>query len=84
MAGALDTRVAEVLAALEREAQAKVLAEMGPRYGIQVKKAFGVPMAKMQAIAKQLDAITRSPPRFGKPAGTRRAWWRAWWMSTPR
>src|SRR5688572_5515195 len=52
MAGALQDRVASVLASLEREAQPKVLAEMGPRYGIVTDKAMGVPMNRMLAIAK--------------------------------
>ncbi|MBI1197449.1 MAG: DNA alkylation repair protein [Phenylobacterium sp.] len=42
------------MAALEAEASAKVLAEMGPRYGLVVEKALGVPMARMQAVAKAL------------------------------
>jgi 3-methyladenine DNA glycosylase AlkD len=43
-----------VLAALHASASAKTLAEMGPRYGVVTNKAMGVPMAKMQAIAKPL------------------------------
>lgn len=50
----MDDRVRAVLAALEAQASAKTLAEMGPRYGIVTDKAMGVPMAKMQAIAKPL------------------------------
>lgn len=53
-AGALDDRVRAVLAALEAEASAKTLAEMGPRYGLVVDKALGVPMVRMQAVAKPL------------------------------
>lgn len=52
MAGALDDRVAAVLAALRREADPKILAEMGPRYGIVAEKAMGVAMNQKQAIAK--------------------------------
>jgi 3-methyladenine DNA glycosylase AlkD len=51
-AGALDDRVEEVLAALRREADPRVLAEMGPRYGLVVDKAMGVAMNRMQAVAK--------------------------------
>ena len=54
MAGALDDRVEAVLASLRREAQPNILAEMGPRYGIVAAKAMGVPMNRMQAIAKPL------------------------------
>lgn len=54
MAGALDERVEAVLQALQSHASAKVRDEMGPRYGVIVDKAMGVPMAKMQALAKPL------------------------------
>nr|MEA2799763.1 hypothetical protein [Phenylobacterium sp.] len=46
--------VASVLQALEAHASAKTLSEMGPRYGIVTAKAMGVPMAKMQQVAKPL------------------------------
>ena len=51
---AISERVATVLAALQGAASAKVRDEMGPRYGVVTDKAMGVPMAKMQAIAKPL------------------------------
>ena len=54
MAGAVERRVEEVLAALRAEASAKVRDEMAPRYGLVVDKAMGVPMNRMQAIAKPL------------------------------
>jgi len=54
VAGALEDQVEEVLAALRREADPKVLADMGPRYGLVVDKALGVAMNRMQAIAKPL------------------------------
>ena len=54
MAGALDDRVQAVLASLQGHASAKVLAEMGPRYGLYVDKAMGVQMNRMQAVAKPL------------------------------
>jgi 3-methyladenine DNA glycosylase AlkD len=47
-------RLAATLAALEAHASAKVRADMAPRYGIVTEHALGVPMAKMQAVAKQL------------------------------
>ena len=50
----MEARVREVLAQLRGHASAKTLAEMGPRYGLVVDKAMGVPMAKMQAVAKPL------------------------------
>jgi 3-methyladenine DNA glycosylase AlkD len=50
----MEARVREVLAQLQAHASAKTLAEMGPRYGLVVDKAMGVPMAKMQAVAKPL------------------------------
>jgi 3-methyladenine DNA glycosylase AlkD len=43
-----------VIAALEVAASAKVHDEMAPRYGIVTDRAFGVPMAAMQRIAKPL------------------------------
>lgn len=46
--------VKEALAWLEAHASKKVREEMGPRYGIHAKKAFGVPMAAMQKLAKEL------------------------------
>lgn len=46
--------VASVLAWLKDHAQAKVREEMGPRYGIVVKKAFGVRMADMQRLARTI------------------------------
>lgn len=52
MAAALESRVEEVLAALRREADPRILAEMGPRYGLHVEKAMGVAMNRMQAVAK--------------------------------
>ncbi len=54
MAGALADRVEAVLRALQGCASTKVRDEMGPRYGLVTDKAMGVPMAKMQAIAKPL------------------------------
>ena len=54
MAGSIDSRVEAVLAALRAEASDKILAEMGPRYGLVVDNAIGVPMNRMQAIAKPL------------------------------
>ena len=51
---AIEDRLAAALAMLEAQASAKVRADMAPRYGIVTDKARGVPMAKMQAIAKAL------------------------------
>jgi 3-methyladenine DNA glycosylase AlkD len=50
----LEQKVASTLAALEAESSARVRDEMAPRYGIVTPKAMGVPMARMQAIAKSL------------------------------
>jgi 3-methyladenine DNA glycosylase AlkD len=52
--GAISDRVEAVLEALHGHASPKTLAEMGPRYGIVAARAMGVPMAKMQAVAKPL------------------------------
>jgi 3-methyladenine DNA glycosylase AlkD len=49
-----EEQVEAVLAALRAHASAKTLAEMGPRYGLVVDRAMGVPMAQMQAVAKPL------------------------------
>lgn len=54
MAGALAGRVEAVLAALAREADPRILAEMGPRYGLVVDRAMGVAMNRMQAVARPL------------------------------
>jgi len=50
----MEARVREVLAQLQAHASAQTLTEMGPRYGLVVDKAMGVPMARMQAVAKPL------------------------------
>jgi 3-methyladenine DNA glycosylase AlkD len=50
----MEDRVEAVLGALRGHASAKVRDEMAPRYGLFVDKAMGVPMAKMQAVAKPL------------------------------
>lgn len=54
MDAAPEQRVEAVLAALQCAADPKVLADMGPRYGIVTDKAMGVAMNRMQAIAKPL------------------------------
>lgn len=65
----MEARVQAVLAALRVHASAKTLAEMGPRYGIVVDKAMGVPMAKMQAVAGPL----------GRDAALAQALWDTGW-----
>lgn len=47
-------RVAEALAWLERHGSKRVRDEMGPRYGVFVENAYGVPMRDIQALAKKL------------------------------
>jgi 3-methyladenine DNA glycosylase AlkD len=54
VAGGLEAKVAAVLDDLRAQASPKVLAEMGPRYGIVSDKAMGVAMNRMQAIARPL------------------------------
>jgi len=49
-----DDRLAAALAMLGAHASEKVRTDMAPRYGIVTAKAMGVPMAKMQAVAKTL------------------------------
>ncbi len=46
--------VDDVLAVLRAHANDKTLKEMGPRYGIVSDRALGVPMAKIQLVAKAL------------------------------
>ncbi|MEX0643764.1 MAG: DNA alkylation repair protein, partial [Parvularculaceae bacterium] len=43
-----------VLKALERAGSKKIRDEMGPRYGVTAKKAFGVPMNKIIALGKEI------------------------------
>ena len=50
----IEVRVAETLEELRRGASAKVLAEMGPRYGIHAARSIGVPMAQMKQIGKRI------------------------------
>lgn len=50
----LAANVEETLQRLRAAASDKVRDEMGPRYGIHTAKAMGVPMARMQAIARPL------------------------------
>ena len=47
-------RVRATLAALERAGKRRVREDMSKRYGIVVKKAWGVPMGAMQKVAKGL------------------------------
>lgn len=54
MADALAEKVETALKALRPHGSAKARKEMAPRYGIVTDKAFGVAMAKMQAVAKPL------------------------------
>ena len=49
-----DATVGAVLTALEAQASQKIRDEMAPRYGIVTERAFGVPMAKMLAMAREL------------------------------
>jgi len=48
------SQAADVVRDLQAVSSAKVLGDMGPRYGIVTDKAMGVPMAAMQRIAKPL------------------------------
>ncbi|WP_447723907.1 DNA alkylation repair protein [Sphingomonas koreensis] len=51
----MTDRVEAVLAALEAEGSARTRDAMGPRYGIvTADRVFGVPMARIQAVAKPL------------------------------
>jgi 3-methyladenine DNA glycosylase AlkD len=51
----MSRRVEAVMAALEAEGSAKTRDEMGPRFGIvTADRVLGVPMARMQAVAKPL------------------------------
>ncbi len=48
------SRVKEALAWLEANRSQTIRDEMGPRYGIHTKKAYGVSMANMKALGKRL------------------------------
>jgi 3-methyladenine DNA glycosylase AlkD len=48
--------VEESLTWLKAKSSVKVREEMGPRYGIHTEKAFGVGMAQMQRLAKELGS----------------------------
>lgn len=50
----MEPRVEAMLTALRAEASPKFRADMGPRYGLHVEQAWGVPMARIQAVAKPL------------------------------
>jgi 3-methyladenine DNA glycosylase AlkD len=50
----LAARVKEALAALESQADARILREMASRYGIHARKAFGVSVANIRALGKRL------------------------------
>lgn len=50
---AAEQQVTAVLAALQAEADADVLADMGPRYGMHTEPAYGVRMAAVKAVAKR-------------------------------
>jgi len=64
-----DADVKAVMAALKAHASAKLRTDMGPRYGIVVAKALGVPMAKMQLVAKPV----------GRNHGLAAALWKTGW-----
>jgi 3-methyladenine DNA glycosylase AlkD len=64
-----DADVKAVMTALKAHASAKFREDMGPRYGIVVAKALGVPMAKMQLVAKPL----------GRNHGLAAALWKTGW-----
>lgn len=51
--------VADTLDWLRAQSSAKVHGEMGPRYGIHTGKAFGVPMAQMKRLGKQIGVDHR-------------------------
>ena len=50
----IKERVQDCLAMLKKLSSSRTLEEMGPRYGIHTKKAFGVSMANMKSVAKKL------------------------------
>ncbi len=64
-----DPRVQEALAWLKANSSAKTREEMAPRYGIVTDRAFGVSMANMQVLAKQL----------GRDHGLAQALWDTGW-----
>ena len=64
-----DNDVKAVMQSLKAHASAKVRNEMGPRYGIVTAKALGVPMAKMQLVARPL----------GRNHGLAAALWESGW-----
>ena len=49
-----DARVAEALAWLEQHSSERIREEMGPRYGVYTERAFGVSVADIKALGKQL------------------------------
>ena len=51
---ALAPRVRDALQALKRQGSAKVRGEQRTRYGIVAERAYGVPMAAIQRLARQL------------------------------
>jgi 3-methyladenine DNA glycosylase AlkD len=64
-----DADVKAIMTALKAHASTKFREDMGPRYGIVVAKALGVPMAKMQLVAKPL----------GRDHGLAAALWKTGW-----
>jgi 3-methyladenine DNA glycosylase AlkD len=64
-----DADVKAVMTALKAHASTKLREDMGPRYGIVVAQALGVPMAKMQLVAKPL----------GRSHGLAAALWKTGW-----
>ncbi len=47
-------QVQDAIALLKKKSSKRALEEMGPRYGIHAKKAFGVSMGNMKLVAKKL------------------------------
>ena len=50
----IEAEAASAVAALEKLGSTVVREQMGPRYGIHTERAFGVPMNRIQAMAKEL------------------------------
>lgn len=52
--GQVNQRLQEVMALLESEADVEIRAVLSERYGIHVDNAFGIPMRRLKAIAKDV------------------------------
>jgi hypothetical protein len=72
--------VNDVLGLLRKQGTRRTIDEMA-RYGIDAKRAFGVPMGALLKLKKRWAPTTSCRWPCGRTAGTKRACWPPWWAT---